>query len=477
MTSDQSNEHQRKWTVRGWQDAAKNVNYDRSRAHLNFEIGRGGVVTEIDKSRPIHKRIMESLASRGIKDPNEDKLARGLEPNRRTVVNIIFGGSRETMNRLAFGDQQLNLEHGSVNSHLQRRHEIEEWAKDVYRFACDKWGEDNVVSFVVHLDETNVHAHCTVLPVTPSNKISFKKMFGGASKAELQQRMRQLHDDFAVICKRWNLDRGDDKRVSGAKHLTTKQYHLIIRRACDELELELGAKQLTAQELENNLRLLNRSIKGLTTMVENLQHRESELMAEIERLESVLDSNSPEAVGQRNQIFLLENQLERTRAALEDKQLKLKIADHKLQLVQEQIASANQQLAEAKTEVLKAAREKGEQMCLRLTDSVFNKIVAELRNMLKSLTPAQRTELGSDFLETIATQPTDLLRCAMYLMAGYIDGTIQIAETHGGGASPSDLRWDGRNPGESDCAFAFRCLLHAHLLLKPKSNQVLAPRR
>ena len=31
MTGDQSNEHQRRWTQRGWRDAAKHGNYDPTR--------------------------------------------------------------------------------------------------------------------------------------------------------------------------------------------------------------------------------------------------------------------------------------------------------------------------------------------------------------------------------------------------------------------------------------------------------------
>lgn len=101
MTTDQSNEHQRKWTERGWKDAVKRMNYDRSRQLLNFEIAKGGIVQPIDKSKSIPQRIKETLAARGIVDPNEELKRKGKEPNRRTVVNIIFGGSREQMHHLS----------------------------------------------------------------------------------------------------------------------------------------------------------------------------------------------------------------------------------------------------------------------------------------------------------------------------------------------------------------------------------------
>jgi len=52
MSVSQSDEHLRKAT-----NAIKNTkwssNYDPTREHLNFEIGKGGVVKEIDKSKSI----------------------------------------------------------------------------------------------------------------------------------------------------------------------------------------------------------------------------------------------------------------------------------------------------------------------------------------------------------------------------------------------------------------------------------------
>ena len=38
FTTAQSNEHQRRWTEAGWENAIAHGNYDRSRERLNFEI-------------------------------------------------------------------------------------------------------------------------------------------------------------------------------------------------------------------------------------------------------------------------------------------------------------------------------------------------------------------------------------------------------------------------------------------------------
>ena len=467
MTTDQSNEHQRRWTDRGWKDAAKHGNYDPTRAHLNFEIGKGGVVKPIDKSRSIPQRIKESLDSRGIVDPNQKKIAMGKEPNRRTVVNIIFGGSRDPMNKLAFGDQHLDLTHGADNSHLTRKPEIEEWAKDIYKFACEHWGEENIVGFYVHLDETNAHIHCTVLPVNSSNRISFKDVFAGKDKLEFQERTRRLHDELAVVNERWGLLRGADKYETGARHRTSEQYRAELRRQCDELELEVGEQKRTLEELYTAIRMAERRVKGLTTMVSNLEHTQSDLEEEIDRLESQLNAGAGDANALRRQIAELEGKLNHTNTNLEDKRRKLRLADRQLADLQQEIESAKSQRDDVQRQVKEASRDQREQMRMRATDAVFGKMVHELRSMLNTLTPQQKAAFDSDFFEALAEQPVELLRCTIYLMMGYVDGAIQIAKGSGGvGGGGSDLKW-GRDPDEDDRKWAFRCMMQAHKMMRP----------
>ena len=119
--------------------------------HLNFEIVAGGKSSGSGQDKKHRQKIMENLDRRHIEDPNE-----GLkEPKYRTVVNFIFGGSREQMRKLAFGEQKINEEKGADNSQLKRDPQIENWARDIYSFMAKKYGEENIASFIVHLDELN----------------------------------------------------------------------------------------------------------------------------------------------------------------------------------------------------------------------------------------------------------------------------------------------------------------------------------
>ena len=66
----QSNEHQRNWTERGWENAIAKGTYDRRRECLNFEVVKGCRIQAVDKRQSIPERMAENLLQRGIKDPN-----------------------------------------------------------------------------------------------------------------------------------------------------------------------------------------------------------------------------------------------------------------------------------------------------------------------------------------------------------------------------------------------------------------------
>ena len=68
-------------------------------------------------------------------------------------------------------------------------------------------------------------------------------------------------------------------------------------------------------------------------------------------------------------------------------------------------------------------------------------------------------------LSSIAEQPNEILKCAMYLFLGYLDGATRFARSCGGGRSDGSLLW-GCNPDEDDRRFAYRYMMQAHKMLK-----------
>ena len=279
MTTAQSNEHLRKYSEGAYQNMRSN-NFDPTRAHLGFEVTKGGKIVPIDVNRSIPERMKENLAARGIKDPNE-----GLsEPKFRTIANIILGGSREQMRRLAFGNQDVNFNIGADNSHIIRGKGIEEWAKDTYDFIARKFGEENILAFVVHLDETNPQVHCTVMSINEKNKFSWNQILGGKREAG-KKKFQELHDEFSEVNKKYGLDRGDNIHETGAKHRTTEEYKQWLWEECNRLEKEADEKRMVIRMLDEEISRAEIKIKGLTTMINNLNEKKNNLLKEVDSLE------------------------------------------------------------------------------------------------------------------------------------------------------------------------------------------------
>ena len=178
FSSQVGNEAERRgWDEKRYQlknaDIDKNNHYNYSRKRLNFEIVKGGKIVPLgSQSVPLHERLQHRLDELGFKPymdaKRPDQVSRN-SPN--CTVGIIFSGDHDVLNRLAFGEQKLNTSDPNVDhSKVVLQKGIYDWALDTYRFACEKWGEENVIGFDVHCDETSIHAHVQTVPVEKVKK-------------------------------------------------------------------------------------------------------------------------------------------------------------------------------------------------------------------------------------------------------------------------------------------------------------------
>ncbi len=178
FSSQVGNEAERRgWDEKRYQlknaDIDKNNHYNYSRKRLNFEIVKDGKIVPLgSQSVPLHERLQHRLDELGFKPymdaKRPDQVSRN-SPN--CTVGIIFSGDHDVLNRLAFGEQKLNTSDPNADhSNVTLQKGIYDWALDTYRFACEKWGEENVIGFDVHCDETSIHAHVQTVPVEQVKK-------------------------------------------------------------------------------------------------------------------------------------------------------------------------------------------------------------------------------------------------------------------------------------------------------------------
>ena len=178
FSSQVGNEAERRgWDEKRYQlknaDIDKNNHYNYSRKRLNFEIVKGGKIVPLcSQSVPLHERLQHRLDEHGFKPYMDAKRPDQVSMNSpNCTVGIIFSGDHDVLNRLAFGEQKLNTSDPNADhSKVVLQKGIYDWALDTYRFACEKWGEDNVIGFDVHCDETSIHAHVQTVPVEQVRK-------------------------------------------------------------------------------------------------------------------------------------------------------------------------------------------------------------------------------------------------------------------------------------------------------------------
>lgn len=482
FSSSQGNEHLRRLDDCERAQKAR-WNYDPSREHLNFEVGKGGVVTEVNKFKTINQRIQEYLDSRGIVNPNKKYIDQGLDPKYRTVVNFILGGNREVMRNLAFGNQKVDWEHGADNSDLKRMPEIESWAKDAYAFMCKKFGEQNIVAFVVHLDEANPHVHCTVLPLTEKNRFSFKKIFtkGVNTREALVEYMESLHTEYAEeVGLKYGMERGDSIKETGAVHRTTEEYRRKLWKDAQEKEEEVRENIKTIEQQNSTITnqrgiiaSLSREIKhsaarlkALATMIKNLETHKADLEQEIKKL------NRDLAAG---------------KISKEEADRKLSQINAEIKKIEEKIIDK----AEGKYQVIKAKyKEIAPKVNLKISHEFgslgFHMAALDMKSRLSkygelrnSLSPSQRDFLDrtvgeifdGSLIENVAENSANLCSVEASLYLGYLNAATRIAQSCGGGGGPG-TGW-GKRDDENDMDFRRRCFGMAMKMMKPGRQQRL----
>lgn len=479
MTTARSNEHLRIAT-NGAYSRFISVNFDPSRVDINFEVTKGGRIIPVNKEESIPLRIKRNLKKRGIKDPNEKFKTRKEreEKGRRTIASFVLMGSRERMREMAFGNQQVNWQRGSDNSHVVCQEEFKRWAQDMYRFMAEKFGEENIVAFVAHLDETTPHIHCSVLPITKENKFSWKQVFHGETKEAYVREMYKFNDELAAVNEKYNLHRGESTQKTGARHRTTEQYRDWLDSLIQQNEeiVEAQRETITRQEksistnkdelyrLNDEIKQANKKVRGLTTMIRNLEERLSQTEANSKEYDELYRKLSE----RREQLTLAEQELQRLAGVRRDLKDNIEELQQKRNDM-ERIISQKEPDLESKV--------------LKDMESTGWKIASEdaLRNagawdeLKRTLTPKQQKLFDEAYdgsiVEAMAQQANEIIAVSSALVLGYVDAAVTFAQSHGGGGGSPGGGW-GRKKDDDDDMWNRRCFFMGMRMMRPKGKQL-----
>ncbi len=154
-------------------------------------------------------------------------------------------------------------------------YEQERFFEDCTHYFADKYGEENIISAVVHVDETTPHMHLNLMPIR-NGRICCKDLFNHTALTKLQT------DFHEAVGKRWGLERG--KEGSDSKHLSTAEYKankIMINAYKDASEIKSSA-QSELQEIKEAVKKAEAHYDDTISQIQTAKEQRDKLVAERE---------------------------------------------------------------------------------------------------------------------------------------------------------------------------------------------------
>lgn len=147
-------------------------------------------------------------------------LQRKISKNQIRAIRILLTGSNEDMKR------------------IEADGKLDEWCNDNLRWLGETYGKENIVSAVLHLDESTPHIHATLVPIVTTERRKkkseeqVKKQYCkknpnaprlSADDVMTRSKLKKYQDTYALTMSKFGLQRGIDG--SEARHISTSQYY------------------------------------------------------------------------------------------------------------------------------------------------------------------------------------------------------------------------------------------------------------
>ena len=211
-------------------------NADRTRTHLNREL-----VQFPEGVRNRTQAIAHRIETAGIR--------RKVSANQLKAIRILLTGSNKDMKQ------------------MEAEGRIEDWCNDSLKWIRETYGEQNLVSAVLHMDEKTPHIHATVIPIVTGERRKAgqeeqngKKKYRKKNPQDVRlcaddvmarHRLKHYQDTYAQAMNKYGLQRGVDGSL--AKHISTMQYYKQLVEQQDSLQ----------ENIENLLGLEEEAMKKL----------------------------------------------------------------------------------------------------------------------------------------------------------------------------------------------------------------------
>lgn len=212
--------------------------------------------------------------------------------------------------------------------------EFDEWCKATVEFAKDKFGEKNVVSAKLHMDEQTPHMHLICTPIMKNKngmeRLNYYDMLGRESVfGNIQQEYAK-----AISYIGYKAPERNSQRIY---QISTKEYKV---RLSNEMRKDMPKDLNLAQDEIRNLRMRNfdltermREIKVSANKFQSMRNKLDKKREEIKKLEQELEEKNKILESQKEYIFLEENKkrcIEKGLSTYEDEEVSKAYKDMEL---------------------------------------------------------------------------------------------------------------------------------------------------
>ena len=218
-------------------------NADRMRTHLNRELVQ---FPEGVKNRT--QAIAHRIETAGIR--------RKVGTNQVKAIRVLLTGSNKDMKQMEADGR------------------LDGWCNDNLKWLWETYGEQNLVSGVLHMDEKTPHIHATIVPIVTGERRKAKqdeqngkKKYRKKSPQDVRlcaddvmarHKLKHYQDTYAQAMSKYGLQRGIDGSL--AKHISTMQYYKGLVEQQDSLQENIETLLGLEEEAQKKLKKLKGEI-------------------------------------------------------------------------------------------------------------------------------------------------------------------------------------------------------------------------
>lgn len=186
-------------------------------------------------------------------------LTRKIGKNQVRAIRVLLTGSPQ--------DMKLIEQNGRLNK----------WCDDNLEWLQETFGKENIVSAVLHMDETTPHIHATLVPIVTGERRKAKATQQQTGKKKYKKKnlgntrlcaddvmnrikLKQYQDSYAAKMQDYGLERGIEG--SEARHMATSQYYRELLNQSNSIQENIGILLQNKEQAERELSKIKGEIKS-----------------------------------------------------------------------------------------------------------------------------------------------------------------------------------------------------------------------